>query len=313
MKTVVSTLTILLSLWLAGYSLAQQTIKIGAIPIVHELPLRAAIVNGYLAQEGIKAEPEVMAGGGVLVPALVGGSLQMGHSAYVAVFQARDAGFDITILFPYAEQSRGSDPDAMMIRADSGIKGPKDLEGKRVANNVLKSFNWLYTIEWLAANGADPSKVQWLELPFPNMVPALRAGQVDAVANTEPFVTLEMEKAGLAILDRHITSVQPTVQVSGIVATERWVKANRELTERFARALRKGSDYVNQNPEKRAEILATYTRLRPEWIPKLVMPQWRYPASGEGLQFASDLALKWGLVKKKQNVKDFIWPTALAK
>src|SRR3989304_7332697 len=69
------TISLLVVLALASSSLAQQVIKVGSVPIVHELPLRAAMGNGYFAQEGIKIEPEVMAGGGVLVPALLGGLL----------------------------------------------------------------------------------------------------------------------------------------------------------------------------------------------------------------------------------------------
>ena len=305
------TISLLVVLALASSSLAQQVIKVGSVPIVHELPLRAAMVNGYFAQEGIKIEPEVMAGGGVLVPALMGGSLQMGQAAYVPVFQARDAGFDIVMVFPYAQQSQKSDPDAILVRADSPIRTPKDLEGKRFVNNVLKSFNWLYTVEWMSMNGVDYKKVNFMEAPFPNMVAMLRTNQVDAVAETEPFVTLEMERGDLRILGHHITGVEPVVQVSGLVATERWVRANSALMERAARALRKGTDYVRAHPEKWAGILATYTRLKPEWVPKLIMPEWKYPIDLERLQFVADLSLKWGLTKKKQKAADAVWSTAL--
>src|SRR3990172_12028000 len=81
-------------------SQAQQLagLKVGYIPIVSCLPLYAAVDNGYFEQEGLKVEISPMAGGQVAIPAIVGGSLDLGFSAYFAVFSARDAGMDITIV-----------------------------------------------------------------------------------------------------------------------------------------------------------------------------------------------------------------------
>lgn len=289
----------------------QTDLKVGSIPIVHEMPLHAAIANGYLADVGIKVETRIVVGGAKLIPALAGGSLQMGHSAYVSVFPARERGFDISIVYPYVQQPPGRDNSAIVVRTDSGINSARDLEGKTLVVNVIKSLNWLYATEWISRNGLAPAKVKWTEVPFPTMLGALRTKRVDGAYATEPFVTLEMEKGGMKIIGRPFSEIDPEPQISGIIATEKWLKSNRRLVERFARALRKGTDYVNAHPEKYVELLKRYTRMKPEWVPKLIMPQWRHPVNITRLQAASDLALKWGLISKKQDVRKFVWSTAL--
>ncbi|MEE8449222.1 MAG: ABC transporter substrate-binding protein [Thermodesulfobacteriota bacterium] len=295
----------------ADAAFGQAVLKVGTIPIVHEMPLHAAIANGYFAQEGIKVETRIVVGGAKLIPALAGGSLQMGHSAYVSVFPARARGFDISIVYPYVQQPPGRDNSAIVVRTDSGINTARDLEGKTLVVNVIKSLNWLYATEWISRSGLDPKKVKWTEVPFPTMLVALRTKRVDGAYATEPFVTMEMERGGMKIIGRPFSEIDPAPQISGIVAMEKWLKANKGLVKRFARALRKGTDYVNAHPEKYVSLLKRYTRMKPEWVPKLIMPQWKYPINITRLQAASDLALKWGLISKKQDVRKFVWPTAL--
>lgn len=301
----------LLLLGLTHSGFGQQTIKVGSIPIIHELPLHAAMAQGYLAQEGIKAETEVLPGGAALIPALAGGSLQMGHSAYVALFAAREGGFDISVLFPYTQQPPGKDNSAILVLADSPVTTARGLEGKTVAVNVLRGPNWLYALEWMSKMGADALKVNWVEVPFPTMIGAVRTKKVDAAYATDPFIALEIERGGIRVVSRPFSEVDPEPEISGIVATEKWIKANPDLAARFARAIHKGMDWVNTNPEKRVELLAGYARIKPEWVPKLISPLWRFPINLERLQAASDLSLKWGLIKKKQDVRAFVWPTAL--
>lgn len=294
-------------------ALSQEVFKVGSIPIIHELAIHTALSKGYLTQEGIKIEFQIVPGGAVAIPAIIGGSLQFGHSSYVAVIKARDAGFDISVVFPYSKMRPDSDADAIMVKADSPIKTPRDLEGRAVALNVVKDVSWLQMVEWLVTQGVDTKKVNFVELPPHQMAGALRAGSVDAVAAIEPFITPEVEKGGIRIIDnpRHFTAVQGLVEVSGLISRERWVRANKDTVERLARALRKATDYVNQNPQEWGPLAAGYTRLKPELIAKIIRPELRYPIEVAVLQKSADLALKWGLIKKKQDVREFIWATAL--
>lgn len=290
-----------------GRSLAQQVIKYGSLPIVVQMPLYSALDNGFFEQEGIKIEQELIPGGAALIPALVGGSLHMGHSTYISVFPAREQGFDITVVAPFGQPADAG----IVVLAESPIKSGKDLEGKTVALNLVKSVNWLYAIEWLALKGADPLKVNWLELPFPNMVPAVRGRKVDAAFPTDPFLRLELERGGLRNIGNPYNDVDPEMEISGIIAKESWARSNGDLVERFARGLYKGTDYLNSNPKRWPDMVVKYLKMPPEMVLKMKVPVYSHPIKMRSLQIQADLAQKWGLTKKKVQVKDLVWPTAL--
>ncbi|MFQ5872514.1 MAG: ABC transporter substrate-binding protein [Dehalococcoidia bacterium] len=310
-KILSSILLILLSA--GGMAFGQQLVKVGSMPVTGEIALHAAITKGYFEQEGIKLELRTVFGGAVLIPAIAGGSLHMGNSAYVSAFVARARGFDMIILFPYTTYTRGHDPAAIVVRKDSGIRNAKDLEGKTVAVNSIKGLNWLYAAEWMSKNRADPKNANWVEVPFPNMVSALRTKQIDAACAVEPFISLEVARGGIEVLSHYLSEVDPALELAGLVASEKWVRAHQDLVARFVRALRKGTDYINANPDKWPGLLAKYTRLKPELIPRLIMDEHHYPVNISGLQRSADLALKWGLLKKRLNVKKMVWPTATSK
>ena len=58
-------------LGLALSAAAQPTVNVGSIPIGSELPLHAAIRQGFFDEEGINLKVQVVAGGAAAIPALV--------------------------------------------------------------------------------------------------------------------------------------------------------------------------------------------------------------------------------------------------
>src|SRR3989304_10248269 len=102
--------------------------------------------------------------------------------------------------------------------------------------------------------GADALKVNWVEIPFPAMIGAVRTKKADAAYATDPFVALEIERGGIRVVSRPFSEVDPEPEISGIVATEKWAKANPDLAALFARALYKGMDWGDGNPEKRGAL-----------------------------------------------------------
>jgi ABC-type nitrate/sulfonate/bicarbonate transport system substrate-binding protein len=80
-KIITLTLSVIILLGLAKSIPAQDVVKLGSFPIAAELPFHAALAQGYLGQEGIKVELLPVVGGAAAIPALIRGSLQLGHSA----------------------------------------------------------------------------------------------------------------------------------------------------------------------------------------------------------------------------------------
>ena len=64
-----------------------------------------------------------------------------------------------------------------LVVKDPTIKSPKDLVGKKVATNTLKNIVDTTVKTIVNKDGGDPSKVNFVELAFPDMAAALDAGQ----------------------------------------------------------------------------------------------------------------------------------------
>lgn len=297
----------------SSWSQPPKTLNVGYIPIVAALPLYAAVDQGYFREEGLEVKMTPMAGGAVIVPAMIGGSLDVGFSAYDVVITARARGMDVVIIAPSAREIGPPQPYvAIIVRKDSGIKSAKDLEGKTFAVNVIKSIVWFTASEWMAINGADPKKVNWVELPFPNQDGALRTNRIDAFTSVDPFQTIALDKGGTEILGAPFAAAHPKLPVAGFAATGDWVKKNRDLTQQVARALNKGIDYVNQRPEKRGELVAKFTRIEPAWAAKLrFYPEFDRYIDTKALEKVVELAVKWGLISERVDINALALPGVL--
>ncbi len=312
--------TLVLTLFLVPPALGQlTTLRVGMLPIASTLPFFAAVEKKFFQEEGLKVEMKPMRGGAVILPAIAGGSLEVGMSAYISVIVARSRGLDFTVIAPqnrerYFTGAKGKEGiSAIVVREDSGIKGPKGLKGKTMAVNTFAGINQLYVWEWLSMHGIDGKKgVNYIEIGFPKMGPALRARQIDAMSNTEPFLTVEKKRGGMRTIGYPYQEVNPVpLEISGYVVSEKWLKKNRSLAERFVRAYYKGMDYMLAHRKEWPSLLTKYTRIKAGIIPNLKMWDWHHPLDPANLQRQADLAYKWGLMGKKLDVKEFIHSTAL--
>ena len=81
-------------------------------------------------------------------------------------------------------------------------------------------------LAWLEKRGVDPKKVEFLEIPFPQMADALFQKRVDAVWNVEPFVTFMTQSGKAKVLAYPYLDNIPGMDISNYYAKESWIKAN---------------------------------------------------------------------------------------
>lgn len=301
-----------LGLSFGAWAQVPKSMRVGYMPIASDLPIFAAIENGYFREEGIAVKLEAIGSGPAMIPPLVGGSLETAAPAYFPIFAARAAGMELLIILGKNRETTPQPYVSILVLEGSGIDSPKDLEGKAFGITGLKSVDWLTISEWMVMNGADPKKVQWVELPFPGLGGALRAKTVQAIVSADPFTTVQLAQGGVKIIGYPFAAVAPNLPVAGFIVMEPWYKKNKELADSFSRAVAKGIDYINARPEKRSEILTKYTRIDPELAAKLKFyPGFDRFIDAQALQKTIDLAVKYGLVSKRLEVKDMVAPGVL--
>lgn len=310
-------LIVFLGLIVAGVAVSYTQVarpaklKIGYLPIVDCLQLFVAVDKGFLAQEGIQPEMQILGGGAVILSAMAGGSLDMGFSAVDSLILAVDQGFDFLIAADGAYDTKtGRNNSVIMVRKDSGINRPKDLAGKKITLNAIKGIGELYVKELVKADGGDPRAVTIVELPFPQAGPALIGGKVDAANLVEPFYTIHGNDPGVKFLAPLFRDVRPGAMVANWVASKKWIEANAETVERFSRALRKATDYIYENPSEARAIIAKATRMAPEMAAKIGIKDFGKKVNLAELQWSADKKLEYGWIKRKLDARAMVYRTA---
>ena len=279
-----------------------RTLKVGYLPLTDFLGMYAAIEQGYMADEGLKLELTAMAGGATIIPAIVGGSLDFGISNYVSVIVANGQGIKIKAFSDSAYGSKASPPFAIIVKKGSAIKTAKDLNGKKVAVNTRNGIVHVGVMEWIERNGGDPATVQYIELPFPQMPPAITNGSVDAAAPTEPFVTVSTSQDA-SVLSYYLTDLRDPCAISGFISTDDWITKNRDAAAAFHRANTKGMDWVAKNDKTAREYAAKYANLDPAIAAKINLATLRSTPLVDAVQFWVDMSKKWGLLDKNSTLK----------
>ncbi|MBI4319930.1 MAG: ABC transporter substrate-binding protein [Chloroflexi bacterium] len=286
-------------------------LRAGVMPIENNSIVYAADKLGYFKDEGLTVETSVIGGGAEIIPGVIAGRLNFGYSNVVSVLQARAQGFDVVIVSGVvAAPSSPPDADRMMVKADSTLKTANDLVGKRLGTNNLNNIVWLLERAWLKKGGADPDKVTFREIPFPQMADAIVNGQIDVGWTIEPFGSVAVEAGKLKVFAHPLYEYQPGMDVAVFVASEKWVKENPNTAAGYANALGRAIDLMTKNVADRKKYGIEFTKTEPALMDKIVLAPLRTKVDQTTLQKTADLMVEHGLLKEKLDVSKMIWASA---
>lgn len=282
----------------SGPAVAQAKLKVGLLPISEALGAVVAQQKGFFKEEGLEVELTSFNSGAAALPVLQSGRLDIAFSNTVSTLQAIEQGIDLMILAP-AGVVRNEPPDtaiALLVRK-SDISSMKELEGKRIAVNVINSTAWLHLVALLEMRGVDRNKVRFVELPFPQMNDALLHGQVDGIVQVDPFRSVLMATGKAATLGWPYNETAPGTDLTQYVALRTWTDKNRDVAARFARAVKKGSAYVSSNDQEARDINQAYTGLNPTLKNDVMLAKLGMAVNVEGFAKTMELMTKFGLLK----------------
>jgi len=294
------------ALMLSGPARAEEmtVLRVGYIPIGIYSYFWRAQDAGYFADEKIKVELVPMAGGGQIIPALQSGALQFGISDALGVLNARNGGIPVTFV-SFNFQQAADDPVHAVLTMDPSVKSAADLKGKAVATNLSYNTDWTMMREWLRKGNVDVNSVTFREIPFPDMLAAIRNNTVAAVGATEPFVTLG-EEQGARVIGHYITDVKSPIPFCGIVAMLLYVEANKEAVKGFMRAINRALDDYKE-PQIVRETVGAHTKIPPAVIKTMNLGSWSKSIAPETMQFWVDAAKKEGIVNATADLNSLVW------
>lgn len=233
-----------------------RTVTVGMLPIVPTAALYAGIEEGFFADHDLEVKVETGQGGAALLPAVMSQELHFSSSNPVSLLTARDKGLDVRVITNWSDEKATPKEavNAVLAAADSGMDSAADLEGKTVAINTLKSMGDLTIREAVRADGGDPDKVKFIELPFPDMPAALADGTADAVWVPEPFMS-GLVADGNVVVTTPTAIAAPEMALQLIFTSGALVERDPQLVEDMKAALNETLAFAEQNPDAvRAQI-----------------------------------------------------------
>jgi NitT/TauT family transport system substrate-binding protein len=150
-------------------------------------------------------------------------------------------------------------PSAIMVKATSGIKSPKDLEGKTVAM-VASSGQFQQWPAFVKGAGLDVSKINLVNLTPPSLGPALIDGKVDAIGGyVQSYVPIIEIRGKSPTRSFWFSDYGVNVVSNGIIAHNDLIKSDPEMLRAFVPASIKGFIYARQHPDEAAATVKKYS------------------------------------------------------
>lgn len=226
------------------------TVRVTSLGLCNEISVFWARDKGIFAANGIEVELVRTQGGAGSLAAIIGGSADAAFTNAFSTIIAYNQGFPISWIATAYNTTEEPLPvaSAVIAGAPTGIQGPQDLVRKRIGVNELGGVNQIVTSVWLRKNGVDPTEVNFVALPFAELVPAVVSGRLDAAQ-----VPLSMAaRAGddVVILEDPYREGTGKVVFAGYVVTNDWLEANPDVARAFLASLEQAN----------AELLATDER-----------------------------------------------------
>ncbi|MCW2567562.1 MAG: putative aliphatic sulfonates-binding protein [Mycobacterium sp.] len=275
----------------------------GVIPIVDVAPIYLGKQQGFFSERGIDLTLQTGSGGAASVPGVVSGQYQFAFGNVTSLLVARDKKLPLKVLTNGVSSIgvAGKDFGAVVVKSSSPITSAKDLAGKKVSVNNLSNIGDTTVRASVRKAGGDPAKVQFVELPFPDMPAALQNSRVDAAWVVEPFLTQALSQGARPVAWNFVDAA-PNLSVATYFTSERMLKEKPDLVKRFTAAMNESLAYADGHPDEVRKILGTYTKIPADVIAKMTLPKFPAEVNRASIQTLADLALQDGLVKSKPDV-----------
>jgi NitT/TauT family transport system substrate-binding protein len=259
---------------------------------------------GIFKKHGLDAKITEFTGGGAVVAAIAGGSIDVGFANVVSAAAAIQRGIPIVVLTPAALFTK-KEPDVLLVKArGSSLKTAADLGGKTVAVTTLRGELQAGASAWIDKNGGDSKSVRFVELPSSEMGTALKQGRIDAAMLPEPALTLA--KSDVEELGDAFEAIAPEFILGVFVASADWLQKNPDAARRFVAAMIETARWANGHRTETAGILAKHSRLPSETIRSMGRSLYGDSLSAALLLPPIDVAVKYGTLKQPLNASRLV-------
>jgi NitT/TauT family transport system substrate-binding protein len=177
----------------------QVQVAVGGKNLLYYLPLSIAESLGYFKAEGVEVVVSDFAGGSQALRAVVGGSADVVSGAFEHTINMQVKGQRLRAFVLQGRAPQivlGVNPKTL-----PGFKGVADLKGRKIGVTAPGSSTNIVANFVLAKVGVKPNEVSIIGVGAGNgAVAAMRAGQIDAISNLDPVITLLQRSGDLKVV-----------------------------------------------------------------------------------------------------------------
>lgn len=216
----------------------------------YHAPFFVGVANGYYREEGLDVAVEPGNGSGVVAQAIGNGNGTFAAVDGGTMMNLVSKGLPVKAIMGILQRS----PLSVVYNMESGIKSPKDLEGKKLG--VTNGEAPLILLPaFLKASNVDQSKVQLINADAASKDVIMVAGQVDAELNFNFLAIPPLEEHGLKVGTLNYADHGINVPGLSLIARTDYLKSNPDLVKRFVRATVKAYEWSMDHPEEAIDIL----------------------------------------------------------
>jgi NitT/TauT family transport system substrate-binding protein len=260
---------------------------------------------GLYQKHGLDVDLQLPNSTSLAVAGVIGGGVDIAYTNVISIEQAYRKGSPIVVICPANLNVPERPTSFLLVAKNSPIKTARDLEGKVIGTQPLKSLGDNAVNAWMEARGADPAKVKWLEIPFVACAEAIERGRIDAAVVVEPFGTQARQTTRL--LGRPFDAVAKYFYGAAYIASATWANANQQTVARFVAAISEASRWANANPKLSATILQKYSGADPETVSSMTRVVLADKMDPADLQATIDFAARYGIIDARFPAKDLIF------
>ncbi len=287
-------------------------LRVIAFPGAPNLPIFAAIENGFFAKAGVAVDFSVTPNSAFQFEKLAAGEFDIAMSAYdniVAYSEGQGAvkvrdDFDVKVLM-------GATQIELAFVTAPDVKTYADLKGRTLALDALATGFAFVLYDMLASGGLGPDDYKMVPVgATPNRWQSVKEGQHAGTLTIEPFTSIA-RAAGFNVLDVS-SRLYPSYQGGVVAASQAWARANAATIRGYLAGYLEGLSWTLA-PQNREAASALLLAKMPEIKPGVVgavMTSLLSPKSGltpkaailrEGMKTVLDLRSRHGAAKKTLN------------
>ncbi|MCD0502176.1 taurine ABC transporter substrate-binding protein [Bordetella petrii] len=214
---------------------AQTKLVVGYQLIVG--PFLSAIADGSfdkaLAQAGYEVDWRQFSSAGDISTALASGKVPIGVLGSTGITAAATRGVDMELFWILDNIGKS---EALVAREGSGINGPQDLKGKRVATPFVSTSHFHLLVGLEKVWKINPRELRILNMQPPQIVAAWQRGDIDA-AYVWPPALAEIQKSGKTIADSEEIGKASVPTFDGLVADKAWAQKHPKFMAAFTQVL----------------------------------------------------------------------------